>query len=276
MGRHSKDKKGSRFRRILTGITLGVSTVAATGGVAVLLQENHNVSHETVQEATPWVNPECSSSASTDAELPDAINVFGQDAVKREPFLDPINSDWTIMLLRQSQDMRNHPDKREAFFDFMKKFDDLKKQFCAAGGKSPESIDTIVAQVNQRVSEKIEHHQTDNKDFTSPIETIKNKRGNSQDIAALNEAALQYIGLSDNRMLVARTNLQGDASKGADFDVLLVNDAPEGTPPHFVAARSHVNQLCSTDRHPGQLAFIDARNQRGSFFTLAGPKAGPG
>jgi hypothetical protein len=270
MSKHSKDEQQrldevlSLFRKVLTAGMLGL-------GLGALLPGGHNATQETTPTATPWAEPGSSSSTSTDAELPNVINVFGQDAVQKSSFHDPINSDWNIMLFRQSNQMRN-PANRKAYLDFMKQFDDLKKQFHAADGKSPESIDKIVEQVNQRVSDQIKDHPGNINDFKSPIEMLGNHQGSSQDIAAMNEAALQYIGLSDNRMLVVRTNSAGDAGKGADFDVLIVNDAPEGAPPHFVAALGHVTQLSSTDKHPGQLALIDARNQRGIFFAI--PKSG--
>lgn len=259
MGKHSKKKPNNRFRGIFAAAAaLGVGALAV-GAVTFFSSPE---TKEAAPEPTPWGDPNCSSSTSTDAELPDTINIFGQDAVKKNSFHDPINGDWTIPLIRQSNERRD-PAKQKLFLDFMKQFDDLKKQFCTAGGKSPLSIDAIIEQVNQRVSSQFKDHPGKIDDFKSPIEMLGNHEGSSQDKAAMNEAVMQYIGLSDNRMLVVRTNSQGDASKGADFDVLIVNDAPEGTPPHFVAAAGH--------QDPGRLAFIDGRNQRGTFFTINVP-----
>jgi len=263
MGRHSKKKPTSHFRGIFAAAALGVGALATVGAVTFF---SGHAPKEAAPEPTPWGDPNCSSSTSTDAELPDVINIFGQDAVKKDSFSDPINSDWTIPLIRQSHDVINDPGKRKAYFDFLKQFDDLKKQFCAAGGKSPESIDAIIEKIDQRVSAQFKDHPGNIDDFKSPIEMLENHEGSSQDKAAMKEAAAKYVGLSDNRMLVVRTNSQGDASKGADLDVLIVNDAPEGAPPHFVVAAGH--------QDPGKFAFIDARNQRGAFFTINIPKAG--
>jgi len=269
MGKHNKVKHKGRFRRIFAGAVVSAGTLAV--GAAVFLS-GHGVT-ETAPEVTPWAVPGSSSSTSTDAELPNVINIFGQDAVKTSFNLDPISGDWNVMLLRQWNEMKD-PANRKAYFDFMKQFDDLKKQFHEAGGKSPGSIDDIVEKINQRVSGQIKDHPTFINDYASPIEMITNHHGSSQDIAAMNEAAAQYVGLSGNRELVIRANSKGDASKGADLAVFAVNDAPEGAPPHFVAVIGHVNELRSTDQHPGQVAFVDARNQRGAFFTIAGLKAG--
>jgi hypothetical protein len=268
MGKHSKVEQKGRFRKIFAGAVLGVGTLAV--GAAAFLSGHGST--ETAPEVTPWAAPGSSSSTSTDAALPNVINVFGQDAVSTSFNFDPIQNDFNIMLIRESQEEMR--DQRKAYLDFMKQFDDLKKQFHAVGGKSPASIDKIVEQVNQRVSSQFKDHPGKIDDFKSLMEMLDKHEGSSQDIAALDEQVMQYIGLSDNRMLVVRTNSQGDAGKGADVDVLVVNDAPEGVLPHFVAAQGHVNELLSTDKHPGQLAFIDARNQRGAFFTVTIPKAG--
>jgi hypothetical protein len=201
----------------------------------------------------------------TDTDLPAAISIFGQSAVQTNAGIhDPLYNQWNEMLRRQQWDLKFLDGK--GYFAFLKQFDGLRERLAQG-----EPLGKIAAEANQIVSRQIKDQPTFIDYFGSPVETVHNGHGSSQDIAALNEAILQYMGVPDSRMLVARVNSHNDITKGVDYTVLLVNDAPEGAAPHFFVVMSHFDQTFSADQS-GWMALSDARNQRGTYYT---PKAPP-
>jgi len=202
----------------------------------------------------------------TDTALPDTINIFGEVAVQTNAGIyDPLYNQWNEMLRRQQWDLKFLDGK--GYFAFLKQFDGLRDRLAQG-----EPLAKIAAEANQMISRQIKDQPTDINYFGSPVETVHYGHGSSQDIAALNEAILQYMGVPDSRMLVARVNSHNDISKGVDYTVLLVNDAPEGAPPHFFVVMSHFDQTFSADQS-GWMALSDARNQRGTYYSR--PSAPP-
>jgi hypothetical protein len=207
--------------------------------------------------------------ATPSPDLPGIINVFGQSA-QRSQATDP--SEWNNMIARERGTLEYDPDASEKYRQFLHNFDSFEY----------EPIDQKAADVNRFVHNSIMPVRNPG-GMATPIETFLNGQGDCQDIAALEEDVMRYLGTDADQMLVARVNAEGDAAAGADFTVLLVNKTPDAATPQFLVM-SNFPQIVPTDNndvigqtwlvnhHPANFAFVDGRN----LDTYWKPKSGPG
>lgn len=158
---------------------------------------------------------------------PDIINAFGQSAPRTTVAQDPYRRQWDDMLKRQRNDLRN-PAKAQAYARFLTQFDPLKGQSLV---QEAEGVNKIV---NEETAYRTDQDQYNKPDYwAAPVETVLNQKGDCEDYAILEKAALRYIGVPESRMFLTLVNDNGNALDGVNHAILLLNEAPDGAPPDF-------------------------------------------
>jgi len=161
---------------------------------------------------------------------PSVIDAFGQRAAKapwtkdEDYYLDQ----WSGMLERQRKGLED-PAKLAAYKKFLSQFDFLKGKSLA---EQAEGVNHIVNVDTDYVTDQEQYGVNDY--WAAPIETVLSHKGDCEDRAILEEAALRYLHVPESRLFIALVNSRGNPAVGLDHAILLLNVAPVGAPPNFL------------------------------------------
>ena len=209
------------------------------------------------------------------AEASDIVSVFGQSAARAPQSTDPELGNWDAMLQYQNEAMKD-PAKVHAYHDYLRKFEPLKQYPI---NMQAFFVNDFVLNDITYTSDKEHYNAADY--WAAPVETVLSRKGDCEDFAILQKDILHYLGVPESSMFIATVNAVGSTTDGPSHSILMLNEAPAGTPPEFFilndawpvipADNAAVGQawfeVKGSDKIQDKYVLVDARNDEGFWTT---------